>query len=1162
MFSVALTEKNLAGWRRANDTQQSVAAPAKTGSTTTIATAIRKAYGNVLEKLQAKGLVTLVQSQDEAIEAAAKARSAKTGKPLAQVREALRESVRNSIAAWHGTPHRGIESVGFKLNKIGAGEGAQVYGWGAYFASKREVADHYRKRLSGVDGAENLYQKVLHDMGGDTARTKKALQQMEEMTLEQVQRFIGIRYQDGKTMIAERDKALAIANGEQSRGQLYSLTLPIQESDLLDFDKPLSEQSQKVRDAIQSLGEVNNRSGQNMLEFNPLGEALYRAISSEPEFASMALQAIGIPGLRYLDGNSRANGDGSHNYVIWDEALMTPEAAGIEPKFSADGAIQGFYDPQSGQSFLIADGMTAAAAPGVLAHEVGIHMAADAQSARGKQAMDKLVNRAGELLEQGKGAFMDGVRQRMKDAGETSNEEAAAYIAEAYERNRVNAPASVKQWVQDFIAAVRGWLFRHGVIVRDNMLTPADIAAIARANVRQMARDGQVQFGEGAVRRSDSSPTENEVLALVKQYASEKGAPTEAQMREAVRQFRDTEKAYGGKLAYDKAKAAGQTKLNYGQWVQVRTPSFKAWFGDWQALANRKFLDGSPVSTLTGDEFKSDGVPLTVKVPQWYADQGASTVEVDGIGAVRLDETAVKNSLSHGIGRDKAAAFAAVPDVLKQGKIIHREGMRGSRDGVVLHVAAPISIGGKAFIADVLVKSDSNTNRMYVHEVALKEKLQQSVFKTGADAGKPGELTGTDAGAIRSVLQNVYSVNPDAVSKVVDPDTGEPMVVYHGTGADFSAFDPAQSRDIGLHFGTQEQAERFGNTMMPVYLSLQNPLRVEDYFSRINGHGKFLEEIYYEVEMTSLEYDRLLAIAKNVQDQWVDDRDADNTATRGSRKFWKNIQRILERSGFDGLVYRNQVEGAGDSYIAFRPTQIKSAIGNIGTFDGSDDRIDHFAARPRQSTGTPTDRAVMDMAREGQPARDILRLIADTSRSRFNKQVARLLLKTGITPEVVFADADLGGGDGFKFKAKYSRADDRVTLTGEAAGQAEQIVLHELIHAATLKALDKPGLHSLQMRRLYEHVKRKGFGAGQYGMKNVGEFVAEAFTNPEFQRLLRQMDAASGRHAEIGLGWLCAHPALDSGAAAGRARCAVAGVGDWRCGDARGYGAAQEGGGG
>ena len=27
---------------------------------------------------------------------------------------------------------------------------------------------------------------------------------------------------------------------------------------------------------------------------------------------------------------------------------------------------------------------------------------------------------------------------------------------------------------------------------------------------------------------------------------------------------------------------AGETELDYRQWVQVRTPSFKAWFGDWE----------------------------------------------------------------------------------------------------------------------------------------------------------------------------------------------------------------------------------------------------------------------------------------------------------------------------------------------------------------------------------------------------------------------------------------------------------------------------------------------------------------------------------------------------------------------------------------------------
>ena len=381
----------------------------------------------------------------------------------------------------------------------------------------------------------------------------------------------------------------------------------------------------------------------------------------------------------------------------------------------------------------------------------------------------------------------------------------------------------------------------------------------------------------------------------------------------AERQYRDTERAYGGKPAYDKAKAGGKTKLSYPQWVQVRTPSFKAWFWDWQALANRKFLDGSPISTLTGDEFKSDGVPLTVKVPQWYADRGVSTVEVDGIGAVCLDETAVKNSLSHGIGRDKAAAFAAVPDVLKRGRVIHREAMRGSREGAVFHVAAPISIGGKVFIADVLVKSDRNTSRMYVHEVALKEKLQQSVFKTGADAGKPGELTGTDAGAIRSVLQNVYSVNPDAVSKVVDPDTGEPMVVYHGTKADVSAFDAGRAGEVtdsggwgrGIYFAADPgyasvyagRAE--GSNVIPVYVALQNPLVVD-----ARQRADAIRAMGLEVPKGDPTKD------------W-------------SRRFAEAAQ----RSGHDGVLVT--LDGEVAEIVAFRPEQVKSATGNIGTFDGS-----------------------------------------------------------------------------------------------------------------------------------------------------------------------------------------------------------------------------------
>lgn len=169
----------------------------------------------------------------------------------------------------------------------------------------------------------------------------------------------------------------------------------------------------------------------------------------------------------------------------------------------------------------------------------------------------------------------------------------------------------------------------------------------------------------------------------------------------------------------------------------------------------------------------------------------------------------------------------------------------------------------------------------------------------------------------------------------------------------------------------------------------------------------------------------------------------------------------------------------------------------------------NFGHKSSARVGTPSDRAVMDMVREGRSAQDALKFIAGASRNPFNRKVARLLLRTGINPKLTMGEP-MGGADGFTFLAKYNRPTDTVTMTDGAGYMAEQILLHELVHAATLKALDKRGVVSVQMRKLYEHVKRHGGAAGQYGMTNVSEFVAEAFTNPEFQRALKAMPAPAG----------------------------------------------------
>ncbi len=67
---------------------------------------------------------------------------------------------------------------------------------------------------------------------------------------------------------------------------------------------------------------------------------------------------------------------------------------------------------------------------------------------------------------------------------------------------------------------------------------------------------------------------------------------------------------------------------------------------------------------------------------------------------------------------------------------------------------------------------------------------------------------------------------------------GEPLRVYHATGADNDFDTFTQSMDIGFHFGTKEAANHRAQTIaddsedpvrvMPAYLSIQNPIRLPD----------------------------------------------------------------------------------------------------------------------------------------------------------------------------------------------------------------------------------------------------------------------------------------------------------------------------------------------
>jgi hypothetical protein len=59
-------------------------------------------------------------------------------------------------STYHGSPARFDR---FDLSHMGEGEGAQAYGWGAYFAGNRSLAEWYRETLTGRPGQPSPTEK-------------------------------------------------------------------------------------------------------------------------------------------------------------------------------------------------------------------------------------------------------------------------------------------------------------------------------------------------------------------------------------------------------------------------------------------------------------------------------------------------------------------------------------------------------------------------------------------------------------------------------------------------------------------------------------------------------------------------------------------------------------------------------------------------------------------------------------------------------------------------------------------------------------------------------------------------------------------------------------------------------------------------------------------
>lgn len=315
--------------------------------------------------------------------------------------------------AYHGTKHKFNR---FSTDAIGTGEGAQAYGHGLYFSSKKEIAQWYRDSLAGrpetqvqLDGEELTSSRSLKDdvPGGflQSAEVRTAIRQGDETRFQAAATndVVALRHRadvytkraedlegpNNSKVIAstlsaadlharagiytkEADRIEAFAKritfkrGPQ-RGMLATVEVP-EDEQLLDYDKPLSQQPTGVQTALDDL--VNgtgkaldtSKTGGGVFDGNPdmqryinqnwdqltggwlrgaIGDELRGLIedgTSGDVMASRTLADYGIPGHKYIGHES-----GATNYVIYDDSAV--QIANIE---FAQGQAQGqFVNPET-----------------------------------------------------------------------------------------------------------------------------------------------------------------------------------------------------------------------------------------------------------------------------------------------------------------------------------------------------------------------------------------------------------------------------------------------------------------------------------------------------------------------------------------------------------------------------------------------------------------------------------------------------------------------------------------------------------------------------------------------------------------------------------------------------------------------------------------------
>lgn len=403
-------------------------------------------------------------------------------------------------------------------------------------------------------------------------------------------------------------------------------------------------------------------------------------------------------------------------------------------------------------------------------------------------------------------------------------------------------------------------------------------------------------------------------------------------------------------------------------------------------------------------------------------------------------------------------------------------------------------------------------------------------------------------------FKNWKSSNKDKtnVSKVVD-ENSEPLLVWHGTTENFDAFskswrgatDPGDW-GLGFYFSPKKSSsEMYGDTLMPVFLSIKNPVPKEK-FQMINSFGRekvkpitLKEKIQENIKITKFtidgieeqlygndpEYkhyreegsllnkmhkkelerykDKLKDLQTQLQTKSKEELDYDI-----NKKWNDNVEDINKYDGVIPNISSGKTIKENYEIIAKEPNQIKS-IDNQGTFSTQDNNI-YLADSNSENTSQ------LESMQSYSNSKELL----DNMDSEMATVLNDVAAKINMHPvSIEYTDRPLNEvypEATYWTPAIYDRNSNKIVVNrnGDFSryGSLENVLLHEIAHAITLDSLASNTEAANELRKIQKEYAEK---YEDHASKNVYEFAAELFSNPEVIHNMFDFPATKGEKTLI-----------------------------------------------